>query len=412
MIMNLENRVGVGVDMIGGDKSPLEVLEYSIPGFKRAVKNFPNYKFVLAGPEKNLKDKIPESEFHNVVYLDASYSHDNNGNIIDLEGKEVKQGDEKSPYDSRTAIVKLIKNQRNNDIAAVFGAGNTGVIVLNGGRNVGRIKGVLRSPMLTFIPTYKRGEPSILLDVGAIIETTTPYMLYQYAVMGAEVYKILFKDDNPSVKLLNVGEEGTKGTKIHQVTYNWLKSLHDEIDFKGNIEGKKGIYLGKACVIITDGLSGNMTIKGSEGAGEDLLFPMLKDELTSNIFKEIYALPLRRSFKKVLKKLSPDKYNGAIVLGLEKVLVKGHSTSNRFAFAHGIENTIKYLESDIVNKIAGKFRDEGKQNEFMEKYHYPYAPDSNKKIAKFEQMLRDSAEFSDKQVELAVNTLSDLSKLK
>jgi len=379
--MDSENKLRLGVDLIGGDVSPLEVLKYSIPALKKAARRNPNVVFYAAGPKEILEKYLPR--FPNINYIDARKSYNNNGDTTNLKGEKIDKSDD----EIGTSIVQLINKKKKREINAVFSSGNTGKL-LSKAYKIGLIEGVDKPALMAILPTHKRGQPSILLDVGATLEVT-PYNLYQYAVMGAEFYNIIYGAKEPRVRILNVGEERSKGTQLNLAAYKLLQSISG-IKFTGYIEGKGGVFLGKSDVIVTSGEMGNLLIKSSEGAFYDLFQPIIKSEIKGNLFSllgGIVSTPGRLSAR-VKQRLSPDKYNGALFLGLKGIIVKGHSTSNRFAFYNGIENTIKYLNSGITRKIRDKFKDKNRLLELKKQYYEPFRPLSiNKKIIQVKDKL-------------------------
>lgn len=392
----------IGIDMLSGEH-PEKVLEYSIHGVKRAIRKGVKNPLVLAGPIETLKFEFPADKYHSVEILDCRASHDNHGNIVDYQGNMVSAKDSKTTIDARAAIPLLMKALKEESIDAVFSSGNTGILAQNSAA-VGRIKGVERAPLLGFFPTLKV-KPSVMLDLGLNIKDVTPFMLYQYAVMGSCFYEAFFGKQDPTVRVVNIGEEENKGTDLILATSSLLKS-QPGIMYKGFIEAKGGIYFGTADVMVVPGELGNMLIKSAEGTIKDMLVYTLKDEIIKkpkNWPLLVLGIPaigyakLAGTFSGIKQKISPDKYNGAILAGLNGVVVKGHSGSNRFAFANGIENTAKYVNTDLNARIAEKFSDADKMEQLRREFHYPYLQNGARKLRVISEDLK-TAGYNSQQV--------------
>ncbi len=395
----------IGIDMISGEH-PEKVLDYTIPGVKRAIKKGLTNPLVLAGPAEILEKEFPRAKYHSVEILDCRMSHDNNGNIVDYNGEMVTAKDSKTITHPGASIPLLMAHLKEGSIDAIFTSGNTGILARNS-RAIGRIEGVERAPLLGFFPTLQV-KPSVMVDLGLNIKDVTPFMLYQYAVMGSSFYEAFFGKKNPTVRIVNIGEEETKGTDLTLAASSLLKSQPD-IKYEGFIEAKGGVYLGKADVMVVPGELGNMLIKASEGTVKDMLVHTLKDEIGKKpknwplYILGILAIPaigyaiLVGTVKGIKQKISPDKYNGAILAGLNGVVVKGHSSSNRFAFAHGIENTAIYLNTGLNGRIEEKFSDADKMELLKRQYHYPYLENGARRLIVISDDLK-AAGYSKRQV--------------
>lgn len=395
----------VGVDMVGGDRNPLEVIEYSIYALQRVARDHSEVLFVAAGPEKILSERLKHS---NITYLDVNYTQDNDTNLIDIEGNEVRSAEtgKRVISDPRAVIVQLLELERKGDIDAVFSSGNTGSLVYNGRLKLGKIEGLYRVPLLVFIPTIRKGKPALLLDVGAVLEDTTPFMLYQYALLGSGLYKSLFHKENPNVAIYNVGEEKHKGTWITRATYD-LFSQQDKFRFVGNVEGREGIWTGKADVIVTNGEIGNAVLKSAEGVVKDLHNPELKRQFGKNPLTWLAAglFVVGQAYSGMEKMLSPDKYSGA-PLPLKKLLVKGHSTSSARPFRFGLENTIKYLDYNISNIIADSFPSSSELEPLKREWHEPFLVSVTKRVPVFKSRLKKEG-FGESEIERIIQAYKD-----
>jgi len=423
--MGIEKKVSeykgrVGVDMISGDRSGSKVLKYTIPALLKVANEssliYPNVMFVALGPVSELQDYF--SGFSNVDVLNIEHTHDNYGRLIDINENPIIEKGEKEKFvtdfsDSKSVLNYLMKLLRQGKIDAAFTSGNTGIVVKNAGRNVGMIDGILKAPLTAIIPTISRNDPSILADVGANFYTT-PLMLYQSAVMSNEYYKLIcpHSDKEPRVAILNAGEEKTKGTDILFATYELFEKLEEQgkLNFVGFIEGRGGVFQNKADVIVTDGWTGNMAIKVGEGMLYDLMGAVMKEELKGkNIWLRIAGACLKFGdySSKLKQRVLPDKYNAAPQIGLKKPVAMGHSTSNRFAFAHGIENTIRYAASDLINRLTDVFSDKETVIMLKKKYHEPYIDPMKKKIQEYTARIM-SSKLDEEQKKLVLDNFLDV----
>jgi glycerol-3-phosphate acyltransferase PlsX len=190
---------------------------------------------------------------------------------------------------------------------------------------------------------------SLLIDVGANVNCS-PHNLEQFAVMGKVFMESIMGTSNPRVALMSIGEEEIKGNDLTKEVYERLSD--SPLNFIGNVEGKD-IYSGRADVIVSDGFTGNVALKTSEGVIETIS-SMAKTEIMRNIFSKIGFLLLKRNIKKIYKKLDYSEYGGAHLLGVNGVCVVGHGRSN----SHAVKNAIRVSREFVVEKVQEKIQQE------------------------------------------------------
>jgi glycerol-3-phosphate acyltransferase PlsX len=187
-----------------------------------------------------------------------------------------------------------------------------------------------------------------MLDSGAN-PTVTPELLSQWAFIGSAYMRKVFGIENPRVGLLNNGTEEHKGTPTAQEAYALLKERND-INFVGNIESKE-LPNGPCDVIVTDGFTGNITLKLIEGMGK-LIFSRLKSMFTANVGTKISYLLMKKELKKLKKDFDSSEYGGAILLGLAKPVIKAHGSSKAKEIRIAIGQTSEYVSSGIIDEVS------------------------------------------------------------
>jgi glycerol-3-phosphate acyltransferase PlsX len=213
---------------------------------------------------------------------------------------------------------------------------------------LGALPGVDRPALANVFPTSAgKLKPSILIDVGANVDSK-PHNLAQFALMGAMYYRAIFKNAQPTVGLLSIGEEEVKGNELTRKGHALIKEL--PLNFVGNVEGRD-VYNGKVDVIVCDGFVGNVALKISEGLVEAVRF-LLKESLTSTITSQVGALLARKAFTNFGRKLDYSEYGGAPLLGLKGVAIVGHGRSNANAIKNAIRVAKEFYESGINTHIA------------------------------------------------------------
>ncbi len=211
---------------------------------------------------------------------------------------------------------------------------------------LGMLSGVDRPALATILPTV-RGIPSLLLDVGANVDSD-PDNLVQFAVMGHMYAQNVLKIPHPRVGLLSIGEEDSKGNSLTRDTLPLLRALPG-INFIGNVEGRD-LFNGHADVSVCDGFVGNVALKTSEGIAK-LVSTSLRESLKSTVTSQVGALLSRRAFDDFKKRLDYSEYGGAPLLGVRGVCIVGHGSSNEKAIMNGIRVAAEFAQAEVNSAI-------------------------------------------------------------
>ncbi len=246
------------------------------------------------------------------------------------------------PDSSLVACCRAVAEGR-ADVA--LSAGNTGAMLAASLVHIRRVPGVRRPAIAVVLPS-ERG-PSVLLDAGANAEARPDHLL-QFGQMGAIFARELLDVPAPTVRLLSIGEEPEKGSKLTLEAYELLAAA-EEIDFRGNVESRD-LLRGAADVIVTDGFTGNVSLKLLEGTIKTLL-DALRTEIMSTTSGKLGGLLIRPAARRLRARLDPDTYGGAYLLGLRGLVVIAHGNSNRRAVANAIRLAARGAEHDLVGRL-------------------------------------------------------------
>ncbi len=312
------------VDAMGGDNAPAEVVK----GALLAVEKL-GVEVILVG-DKN-KIEMPLNDKISLVHTEE---------VIDCDDDPVNSI--RTKKDSSIVVGLKMLSEKQGD--AFVSAGSTGAVISGATLIVKRIKGIRRAALGAIIPT-KKGY-TLLMDGGANADCTEDF-LQQFAIMGNAYAKALMGVDNPKIGLLNNGVEETKGNEMSKKAYALLKET--DINFIGNIEARE-ILNGVTDVLVTDGFSGNVFIKTTEGTAK-FFSGLIKEMLTKNILTKICALILAKGIKNIKDILNSDKFGGAPVLGVNGVVIKAHGSSKAEAFYNAIRQASEFAKKDVVGAI-------------------------------------------------------------
>ena len=317
------------VDAMGGDHAPRVVIEGSL----LAVKEY-DVEVILVGDQPKI-----EALLHKAKYT---------GNKITVQhASEVIEMCESAATSIRrkrnSSIVLGINLVKEGKADAFFSAGNTGAVVCAGTLGLGLLPGIERPGIGIVTPTLKGN--SLIIDVGANIDPK-PTQLLQYGIMADAYCKNILNKPNPTVGLLNIGEEEKKGTEFIREAYELLGK--SKINFVGNVEGKD-LFTGKCDIIICDGFVGNVALKVSESAAEAMQI-FLKRHLLSTIWGKIGLVFMMPSLKRFKKDIDYAEYGGALLLGVNGVVIIGHGRSNKRA----IKNAIRVAKEEIERQVNSK----------------------------------------------------------
>jgi phosphate acyltransferase len=320
---------------MGSDRAPKPEIE----GALLAARHYPGVRVLLVGPEEQLHRELAANPIASRTAVEVV----NATEVIGMHDKPVQAVRTKKNSSMHIGL-RLVKDKK---AVGFVTAGNTGAAMTAAKMILGTLPGVDRPALANVFPTSAgKHKPSILIDVGANVDSK-PQNLAQFAVMGDIYFRAIFGNARPTVGLLSVGEEETKGNDVTRKAFTLIKEL--PLNFMGNVEGRD-LYNGRVDVIVCDGFVGNVALKISEGLVDAVRY-LLKDSLTSTITSQVGALLARKAFTNFGRKLDYSEYGGAPLLGIKGVAIVGHGASNANAIKNAIRVAKQYSESGINARI-------------------------------------------------------------
>ncbi len=323
------------VDCLGGDNSPAA----NVAGAVAAMKKYDDLNVIFAGDASSIREELHRLAFNNTDRYEI------------VHAPEVITGEDK-PTDAirlkrESSMIKGIKMLREDEtIHGMVSTGATGALVAAATLRIGRIENVRRPAFCPILPTMNRGIVGIS-DSGANVNVT-PDMLLQFAVMGSCYLQGAFGVEKPRVALLNVGVETEKGDDLRKAAYPLLSECK-YINFVGNMESRD-LLSGKYDLVVADGFAGNVLIKATEGACLEML-KLLKKDIYSKLKYKIGAAFMKKMFMQEKEFMNYQNYGGSVLLGSEKIIVKGHGSSNATSVEKCIEQAYRMQSSGLNEKI-------------------------------------------------------------
>lgn len=324
----MAEKVTITVDAMGGDNAPGVVLE----GAAAALAADPDLSVILCGPADVVEPFAAEHE-----RCAAQVTTE----VIEM-GEHPASAVRKKKDSSIVVGCRLVKE---GTAQGFFSAGSTGACLSAATLVMGRVKGVKRPALGQVLPAY--AKPVLLVDVGANADCKPEYLV-QFARMGVIYMNRFMGVENPSVGLLNIGAEETKGNAAAQQAYETLK--REVPEFAGNCEGGD-LLAGEFDVVVTDGFAGNICLKTIEGTSKTM-FKYMKDTFLSSLKAKLGAVLLKRDLSLLKGKLSPDTYGGTPLLGVKGACIVGHGSSGAFAIKNGILAGAATVRSRVSEVIA------------------------------------------------------------
>jgi glycerol-3-phosphate acyltransferase PlsX len=324
--------MNIALDVMGGDNGPGEIIAGAIEAAQA-------YKITisLVGKPDLIRAELAK---HNTAGLNLPIVAATQ--VIEMNDKPAAAVRAK-PDSSMVVACKMV---RSGEAQAFVTAGNTGGALTSGIFQVGRIPGILRPALISPFPTH-RGF-CVILDIGANVDVR-PEHLQQFAIMGSIYAKHVMGVNNPTVKILSNGEEEGKGNQAVIGAYNVLAATPG-INFKGNVESKE-IVEGGVDVVVTDGFTGNIFIKTAEATAR-LMQQVMKEELTAGPISSVGAFLAKAALRRVRSRMDDSQYGGAVLLGLNGIVVVAHGNSKANAIRHAIRVAKQGIEQNLLGKIG------------------------------------------------------------
>jgi len=323
---------------MGGDYAPRTIVEGSVLAAQE-----PNnaYRIVLVGDERRIRE-----EFKYIETEIPKFEIINTSQIIEMHESPIESLKKKKD----SSIVVLTKLLGDGKVDGIVSAGNTGAFMASTLLTVGKIKGVIRPTIGSYMPGEK--DMSFILDVGAN-SNCKPTHLLQFAIMGSIFIDTMLKRKNPKVGLLNIGEESSKGNELTVESHKLFENSC--LNFIGNIEGGD-IFKNKADVIVCDGFVGNIILKFTESI-VDMVKEKLKVIMGPDLLTQLGVLLIKPALQKIGYLYDYQEYGGVPLLGVKGTTIIGHGGSSAKAIKNAILEAHKMIKENINQKIEEKLSD-------------------------------------------------------
>ncbi|PUE40462.1 phosphate acyltransferase PlsX [Limnohabitans sp. Hippo3] len=325
--------ITLAVDCMGGDHGP----RVTLAACRHFLATHPDARLLLVGRA----DALASFADPRAVVVAAT-------EVVEMDDPLEVALRKKKDSSMRVAIEQV----RDGKAAAAVSAGNTGALMAIARYVLKTMDGIDRPAIAGQMPNFKGGGTT-MLDLGANVDCTPEHLL-QFAVMGSALVSVLQDKDQPSVGLLNIGEEAIKGNEIIKKTGELLRSAanSEDLNFHGNVEGND-IFKGTVDIVVCDGFVGNVALKASEGLAT-MVGGFLKAEFSRNIFTKTVALlayPVLTAFK---NRVDHRRYNGAALLGLRGLVFKSHGSADELAFENALIRAYDAARNQLLDRVRDR----------------------------------------------------------
>lgn len=339
------------LDAMGGDNAPDAVIK----GAVKAIKDI-KAEVLLIGNKDVIDSKVKEfygkNDIKEISERLGIHHTTESIKMCDIPTQAIKR-----KKDSSMVVGFNLLKEGKGDV--FISAGNSGALLTGATLLVGRIKGIDRPALAGILPSYQ--SRLLLTDCGSNTNCK-PINLLQFAQMSSIYLTNTFGTKAPTVGLLNIGTEETKGNELIRESYQLLKEKAEELDinFVGSVEGRDA-FSGKLDILVADGFTGNVFLKTVEGIGK-LVKRTLTESIKKNIFTTLGAIPAMPSINALSKAMDYKEYGGALFLGVKKPIVKAHGSSDEKLFEFTIKQAEKFVENKAVDKMIEYFEKQEKKN--------------------------------------------------
>lgn len=320
------------IDAMGGDNAPGEIVK----GAVRAKREL-GVDVTLVGVEDKVKACLEAEGCTDIGVVNAT-------EVVTMED-DPSTATRRKKDSSMAVALNLLKDGAGD---AVVSAGSTGALLTGATLTVKRIRGIRRAALAPVLPAGEHGV--MLIDCGANVECTAEYLL-QFAFMGSFYAKKLMGCEAPRVGLLNVGTEDTKGGELQHQAFALLKKAGEEgrINFIGNVEGTD-VFAGKAEVVVTDGFTGNVLLKTTEGVIK-FMMGALKGVFYKSTVNKLAAAVLKSDLKEMKKSMDVNEVGGTALIGISKPVIKAHGSSNAASLFAAVRQAVAFVDSGLIGDI-------------------------------------------------------------
>ena len=323
----------IAVDAMGGDNGSKPIIE-AIKEFK---KDHQDVEIVVFGKEEELFELSSIAKIVNAP------------DIVPMEAGALEVIRMKN-----SSMCKAISTMKEENFDAVVSCGSTGGFLSASTLILKMIPGVKRAALVTAFPTKIKGKKVVVLDVGANNENSAEELV-QFAHMGKAYNQALFNTENPKTYLLSNGAESHKGSPIVKEANKLLTDMKFE-GFVGNMEARD-VLNGDADILVADGFSGNILLKGMEGVAK-MFGSMIKSAFKKNLWTKLGYLHVKGGFDNISETMDYKSTGGAMLLGINGVVVKAHGNSDAYSFKNALRVAYQMVSYDVINKIKESLKDE------------------------------------------------------
>ncbi|MFV0340587.1 MAG: phosphate acyltransferase PlsX [Parachlamydiaceae bacterium] len=326
----------IGIDLMGSDHSPLALFD----GVVQAAKMFPAASFVL------FVDKESASSLQDLLKPLQKFGGPLASIQFHIAEQVVSMHDDPMSairHKKKSSMILGIKELKRKALDAFITSGNTGALMASATLTLPLLPSVRRPGLLASLPTER--APLAVLDVGSYLLCKAEHLV-NFAKIGSVYQRVYNKILKPRVALLNIGSESKKGTAEHQKAYQLLKeeAAKEEYEFLGNVEGRE-VFQGKVDVLVTDGFTGNVFLKTTEGVASFILEFLKKSSSAAP------STHLQHLIQELQSHFSYAEYPGAVLLGVDGIVIKCHGAASSKALFNAIKAAIVYVEGDLIEKI-------------------------------------------------------------
>jgi len=330
----------IAVDAMGGDKAPQEIVKGSV----LAAQLVSDAEIILVGDENKIKHELTL-----IRTTPKNISIHHAPQIVGMDDPATHSIRQKINSSITRSVELLAKGEAN----ALVSAGHTGATVAAATLHLRTLKGVRRPGIAISLPT--RYGMCMIIDAGANI-SCKPLHLYQYGVMASTVCKYLMNIENPTVGLLNIGEEDAKGNDLVRETFSLL--ANSPLNFVGNVESRE-IFDGKAHVVVCEGFVGNVILKFAEGISKSLLMT-IKTEAMNSFWTKLGMFLCKPIFQSLKAKMDFAEYGGVPLLGVNGICIICHGRSDARAIQNAIKAAVKLAKTKVNEHIISELEKSGK----------------------------------------------------
>ncbi|MGB2705675.1 MAG: phosphate acyltransferase PlsX [Candidatus Omnitrophota bacterium] len=322
--------IKIALDAMGGDRAPRAIVE----GAAWASQEY-DCQIILVGKEHNIKKFLVKTD-----YSKDKISIKNAQEVIKM-GESPLASVRRKKNSSISVGIDLLKKK---EVDVFISAGNTGAVVCAATLKLRTLPGVERAGIGILFPALTKSY--IMIDAGANIDAT-PLHLLQYGVMGSCYSRYILGRNNPTIGLLNIGQEESKGTGVIKDARDLFEK--SKLNFIGNVEARD-VYSGKVDVVVCDGFIGNIVLKVSESLAE-ASSEFLKRELTKRLLPKIGAFLSLPAYRAIRKKIDYSETGGAPLLGVDGRVIIGHGASNAKAIKNAVRIAVEYVKHKLNQHI-------------------------------------------------------------